>query len=135
MRVGVAMGHAALIEGLERVKNSFNSYPMDVVAQRAALASLQDDEYYRLCCQRVIDSRERLARELAGRGFEVLPSAANFLFVRHPQVPAQELFAGLRERGIIVRYFDKPRISEYLRISIGTDADCDALLQALGELL
>ena len=135
LRVGVAMGHAALIEGLARVKNSFNSYPMDVVAQRAALASLQDEDYYRDCCQRVIDTRQRLAAELSGRGFEVLPSAANFLFVRHRVQPARELFARLRECGIIVRYFDKPRISEYLRISVGTDVDCDALLDALSELV
>ncbi len=135
MRVGVAMGHADLIEGLERVKNSFNSYPLDVVAQRATLASLQDEAYFRDCCQRVIDSRQRLAGKLAGLGFEVLPSAANFVFARHPQQAAQDLFAALRERGIIVRYFDKPRINEFLRISIGTDSECDALVKALAEIL
>lgn len=135
MRVGVAFGHRDLVEGLERVKNSFNSYPMDVVAQRATLASLQDEEYFQACCQRVIDSRERLSAALTQLGFEVLPSAANFIFARHDEREASELFTALRERGVIVRYFDKPRINEYLRISIGTDAECDALLQALKDLL
>ena len=135
MRVGVAMGSAQLIEALERVKNSFNSYPLDVVAQRAAIASLQDEEYYRHSCERVISSRARLGTEMAALGFEILPSAANFLFATHPGHAAAELFSELRERGIIVRYFDKPRIDNYLRISIGTDAQCDALLAALRELL
>ena len=135
LRVGAAMGSAELIEGLERVKNSFNSYPLDVVAQRAALASLEDDGYFRQSCQRVVASRERLSRALESLGFDVLPSAANFIFVRHGQREARELFAALRERGIIVRYFDKPRIDNHLRISIGTDEQCDALLGALKELL
>ena len=135
VRVGVAMGSAELIEGLERVKNSFNSYPLDILAQRAAAASLADEDYFRQSCQRVIASRERLSREMAALGFEVLPSAANFIFVTHPQRAARDLFAALRERGIIVRYFDKPRIGNYLRISIGTEVQCDALLSALRDLL
>ena len=128
------MGNATLIEGLDRVKNSFNSYPLDILAQRAALAALQDEDYLRDISGRVIASRERLSGQMRGLGFEVLPSAANFIFARHPQRSAGELFAALRERGIIVRYFDKPRINEYLRISIGTDEQCDRLLAALGEL-
>ena len=85
--------------------------------------------------QRTIASRERLSEKLAELGFDVLPSAANFVFARHPAHHASSLFTALRERGIIVRYFDKPRISEFLRISVGTDAQCDALLQVLEELL
>ena len=135
LRVGVAMGGVELIEGLERVKNSFNSYPLDTLAQHAALASLQDDGYFRSSCQRVIASRERLTLEMTAMGFDVLPSAANFIFATHPQHAAGKLFAALREQGIIVRYFDKPRINEYLRISIGTDDQCDALLTALQGLL
>jgi len=135
LRVGVAMGSEALIEGLERVKNSFNSYPLGVVAQRAGLAALQDEKYLREVCQRVTASRERLRDAMVALGFEVLPSAANFIFARHTAKPASEIFSALRERGIIVRYFDKPRIDNYLRISIGTDQQCDALLGALGELL
>ena len=133
LRVGVAMGNVHLIEALERVKNSFNSYPLDVLAQRAALASLQDQAYFTQGCQRTIASRERLSEKLTELGFAVLPSAANFVFARHPDHAASSLFAALRERGIIVRYFDKPRISEFLRISVGTDAQCDALLAGVGR--
>ncbi|MFT4520324.1 MAG: histidinol-phosphate aminotransferase [Halioglobus sp.] len=135
LRVGVAMGNVDLIEGLNRVKNSFNSYPLDVVAQHAALASLQDEEYFQTNCQRVIRCRDNLSTGMTALGFEVLPSAANFVFATHPQRPARDLFAALRERDIIVRYFDKPRINEYLRISVGTEAECEILLTALGELL
>jgi histidinol-phosphate aminotransferase len=135
LRVGVAMGSVELIEGLERVKNSFNSYPLDIIAQSAALASLADEDHFRQSCQRVVASRERLSQEMTELGFQVLPSAANFVFSTHPRRAARDLFAELRERGIIVRYFDKPRIDNYLRISIGTDAQCDALLSALRALL
>ncbi len=135
LRVGVAMGSAELIEGLQRVKNSFNSYPLDVVAQRAAVAALEDEDYFEAVCARVIASRERLGTAMANMGFDVLPSAANFLLVRHPARAARELFDGLRARGIIVRYFDRPRVDEHLRISIGTDEQSDELLGALAELL
>lgn len=135
MRVGVAFGSSELIEGLVRVKDSFNSYPMDVVAQQATLASLEDEQWLQDSCQKVIDTRQRVSAGLQKLGFEVLPSAANFVFTKHPQRAAQSLFVALRERGIIVRYFNKPRISEFLRISIGTDADMDALLAALEDIL
>jgi len=135
LRVGVAMGSEQLVEGLERVKNSFNSYPLDVLAQRAALASLQDEGHFQASCQRVVASRDKLTADLVALGFDVLPSAANFIFVTHPRRVARELFTALRERGIVVRYFDKPRIDQYLRISIGTDAQCEALRSALRELV
>ncbi len=135
LRVGVAMGNEALIDGLQRVKNSFNSYPLDVLAQRAGVAALGDEAYFNRTCRQVIASRERLSAAMAKLGFEVLPSAANFILARHPDRAARELFAALRARGIIVRYFDKPRIDEHLRISVGTDEQCDELLAALGELL
>ena len=135
MRVGVAMGHSELIDGLSRVKNSFNSYPLDVVAQHAALAAYEDDVYFQQCRDKVLASRERVSAALAERGFSVLPSSANFLFATHPGHSAQSLFSGLREQGVIVRFFDKPRINEYLRISIGTDAQCDRLLAVLDQLL
>lgn len=135
LRVGAAFGQADLLEALVRVKDSFNSYPLDVVAQRAAVASLHDEAWFEDCRNKVIATRERLATALARRGFAVLPSAANFLFVAHGQRPAPELFQGLRERQVIVRYFNKPRIDNFLRISIGTDEDCDALLAALDEIL
>jgi histidinol-phosphate aminotransferase len=134
LRVGYALGQRHLIEGLGRIKNSFNSYPLDVLAQRAALASLADEAWFDDCCARVVANREYLRRGLAARGFEVLPSAANFLFVRHPGQDAATLFAALREEGIIVRYFAKPRIDQFLRITIGSREDCSALLAALDTL-
>ncbi|MBN7798956.1 histidinol-phosphate transaminase [Parahaliea mediterranea] len=135
LRVGYALGQEPLIEGLGRIKNSFNSYPLDVLAQRAALASLEDEAWFRDCCAQVIDSREFLREGLEQLGFEVLPSAANFLFASHPEREAGALFSALREQGIIVRYFNKPRIDQHLRISIGTREDCQALLAALEAML
>jgi histidinol-phosphate aminotransferase len=135
LRVGVAMGAASLTDALVRVKNSFNSYPLDVLAQRAAKAALEDEVYYADCCRRVIASRERLTGAMVGLGFEIIPSAANFIFASHPERPAEGLFSALRERGIVVRYFDKPRIDNHLRITVGSDEDCDALVAALMELV
>jgi histidinol-phosphate aminotransferase len=135
LRVGVAMGHRDLIEGLERLKNSFNSYPLDVLAQNATLASLQDVEYFDKACGRVIASREKLTAEMEAMGFDVLPSKANFIFATHPGQDAKKLFDDLRAKNILVRHFDKPRTRDYLRISIGTPGQCDAVVSALCELL
>ena len=135
MRVGFAVGHPALIEALERVKNSFNSYPLDRLAIAGAVAAMEDGEYFERCCQAVIATRETLSADLTGLGFEVLPSAANFIFVRHPQRDAAELAKALRERSIIVRHFKLPRIDQFLRITIGTDGECKALTDALWQIL
>lgn len=135
LRVGWAMGAVGLLEALGRVKNSFNSYPLDVVAQRAALASLEDEGHFSRNCEKVIESREHLTGRLGELGFEVLPSGANFVLATHPEFRATELFARLRERGIIVRYFDKPRIEDFLRITIGSPQQVAALLAALEELV
>lgn len=135
MRVGIAMGSPEMIEALVRVKNSFNSYPLDRVAQVGAAASFDDVEYFEQTRQAVMNSREQLVDELAALGFETIPSAANFIFTRHPQRDASELAAGLRERAIIVRHFKQPRIEQYLRISIGTQQECAALVMALKEML
>jgi histidinol-phosphate aminotransferase len=135
LRVGFAMGNAALIDALGRVKNSFNSYPLDVLSQRAAIASIEDEAYFQQSCERVIRSREDLCAALAEMAFEVLPSGANFIFVTHPQFAACDLFAQLRARGIVVRYFDKPRINNFLRISIGAQEHNAALLSALREVI
>ncbi|MCC7600283.1 histidinol-phosphate transaminase [Janthinobacterium sp. FW305-129] len=131
LRVGCAFGHADLIEALERVKNSFNSYPLDRLALAGAVASLHDEAYFQQTRQAVIASREQLTADLAALGFEVLPSVANFVFARHPQHDAAQLAAGLRARSVIVRHFNAPRISQYLRISIGNPAECAALMAAL----
>jgi len=135
LRVGFALGHPDLIEALERVKNSFNSYPLDRLSLAGAMASFRDEVYFQQTRQAVIDSREQLAFELAGMGFEVLPSQANFIFAHHPQHDAAQLAAGLRARSVIVRHFNAPRISQFLRISIGSPDECAALVRALRELL
>ncbi|HMN71196.1 MAG TPA: histidinol-phosphate transaminase [Rhodoblastus sp.] len=135
LRVGVAFGSRELIDALERVKDSFNSYPLDRLAQAGATAAYEDEDWFRQSCARVIASRERLTAELQKLGFDVLPSKANFIFASHPAHTAADIFKALRERAIIVRWFDKPRISGRLRISIGTDAECDRLVGALKEIL
>lgn len=135
MRVGFAFGDTALIEALNRVKDSFNSYPLDRLAQVAATASYEDTAWFETNCARVIASREHLKAKLETLGFDVVPSAANFVFARHKDHDAAMLAAKLREREIFVRHFKAPRIDQYLRISIGTDAECDTLAGALGELL
>jgi histidinol-phosphate aminotransferase len=136
LRVGYAMGQAPLIEALTRVKDSFNSYPLDRLATAGAIAAMEDTPYFERTRRAVIDSRERLAATLRALQFEVLPSQANFLFVRHPSRRGADLAAALRERGILVRRFDQPaRIADFLRITIGTDAQCDALMKVLTELI
>ena len=135
LRVGFAVGHPDLIEALERVKNSFNSYPLDRLAIAGAVAAMEDREHFDQTRQAVMKSREALVRDLAALGFEVLPSAANFIFARHPRRDAGELAAALRSRSIIVRHFRLPRIEQFLRITVGTDAQCRALTDALREIL
>ena len=135
LRVGVAMGQRHLIDALERVKNSFNSYPLDKLAQAGAQAAYEDQAYFDQTRQAVMHSREGLALQLEDLGFEVLPSQTNFLFVRHPAHDAGVLAAGLRERAVLVRHFRLPRIEQYLRITVGTPDQCLALIEALRPLL
>ena len=135
LRVGYAIGQAPLVEALNRVKDSFNSYPLDRFAQAGALASMEDRAYFESICAKVVASRERLVAEMTRLGFDVLPSAANFIFARHPGHEGAALAAALRERSIIVRHFRQPeRIAPFLRITVGTDAQCDALIAALKAL-
>ena len=135
LRVGLAVGHADLIEALERVKNSFNSYPLDRLAIAGAAAAFADEDYFIETCSKVIASREQVTAELTKLGFNVLPSAANFIFAMHPERDAAALAQGLREQGVIVRHFNSARIDQYLRISIGTPEQNQALLEALKPLL
>jgi histidinol-phosphate aminotransferase len=135
LRVGYALGHPDLIEALVRVKDSFNSYPLDRFAQAGAIAAMQDNDYFEATRRQVIATRNRLVADLGLLGFEVLPSGANFIFARHPEKDGAQLTARLRERGIIIRHFSKPvRISQFLRITVGTDEQCQALVEALKQI-
>ncbi|EXS27865.1 histidinol-phosphate transaminase [Acinetobacter sp. 742879] len=133
LRVGFAIAQSHLIAALEAVKNSFNSYPIDRFAIAAAVASFEDQTYFEEQCQKVISSREKLVDELTALGFKVLPSKANFIFASHPSHDAGQLAQQLREQGIIVRYFNKPRINQFLRITVGTDEQNERLVQTLKE--
>jgi len=135
LRVGYAIGDAKLIEALTRVKDSFNSYPLDRLALAGACAAIEDHEWFERNRQAVIRTRTRLNGELAGLGFEVLPSAANFVFARHPRCDAADVARELRERSIIVRHFRLPRIEQFLRITVGTDEQCDLLVAALRQIV
>ena len=134
LRVGWAMGDENLIAALRAVRDCVNSYTVARLAQAGAAAAVADEPYFQSIRRRVTDTRERTAQALKEIGFTVLPSQANFLFVRHPDRPGKALFDGLRERGVLVRRWDIPEIQDWLRISVGTDADMDALVRALNEL-
>jgi histidinol-phosphate aminotransferase len=135
LRVGFAVGHPGLIEGLERIKNSFNSYPLGRLAQAGALAAIEDQAHLEAMSAKVIQTREKLLRQLSALGFETLPSTANFIFTRHPKHAGAKLYQALRDRGIIVRHFKSPRIEEFLRITIGTDEQSAELVSTLQEIL
>ncbi|MDH0668294.1 histidinol-phosphate transaminase [Acinetobacter junii] len=135
LRVGFAIGQAHLIAALEAVKNSFNSYPIDRFAIAAAVASFEDQDYFQEQCEKVIASREKLVANLTELGFNVLPSKANFIFATHSLHDAAQLAEKLREQGIIVRYFNKPRINQFLRITIGTDEQNQRLVDTLKMLI
>ena len=134
LRVGYAIGDADLIEALTRVKDSFNSYPLGRPAQAGAIASLADEAWFQESRARVIEARERLNRGLVRLGFDVLPSSANFVFACHPAQEGAVLATALRQQAVIVRHFAAPRISDYLRITVGTDEQIDRLLSALSEI-
>ena len=135
IRVGFALGNASLIEALERVKNSFNSYPLDRPAIQGAIAAIEDRAYFETTCQRIIHTRDRYSEKLRQLGLLVLPSAANFIFVRHPERDAVEIADKLRQQAIIVRHFKQPRIEQFLRITIGTDDEMAALYSSLAVIL
>lgn len=135
LRVGFAVGNATLIEALERVKNSFNSYPLDRLAIAGAVAAFEDIQHFETTRRAVMATREKLVNELGALGFAVIPSAANFVFARHPDRDAGDLAAALRAQSIIVRHFKSARIDQYLRITIGSDTDCSKLTAALRSIL
>jgi histidinol-phosphate aminotransferase len=135
LRVGFAVGHPDLIEGLERVKNSFNSYPLGRLAQAGAIAAIEDQAHLEQTSAKVMQTRAKLVSDLGSLGFETLPSTANFIFTHHPGHSGTALYQALRERGIIVRHFKLPRIENFLRITIGTDGQSSELVAALKEIL
>jgi histidinol-phosphate aminotransferase len=135
LRVGYAIGQAELIQGLVRVKDSFNSYPLGRAAQAAAVASVQDEEYFQQSRARVIATRTRMSAGLEALGFEAAPSAANFVFARRPGWDGAVLAQALREQGVLVRRFAAPRIADHLRITVGSDGQTDRLLAVLAEIL
>ncbi|MCL2022430.1 MAG: histidinol-phosphate transaminase [Betaproteobacteria bacterium] len=135
LRAGFAIGDTALIEGLGRVKNSFNSYPLDRIALAGATAAMADEAWFAETRQKVKESREKLADELSALGFEIIPSAANFLFVRHPGYDAAMLARQLREQRILVRHFQQPRIRDFLRITVGAAVECAMLIATLMQIL
>jgi histidinol-phosphate aminotransferase len=135
MRVGYALGSQPLIEGLNRIKNSFNSYPLGHLQVAAAIAAFDDKAHFENSRQKVITERERVTSQLEAMNFEVLPSTANFVLARHNQKSAESLAALLRDQGIIVRHFSKPRIDQYLRVTIGTEDQNNLLIDNLLKIL
>ena len=135
LRVGYALGDAGLIEALTRVKDSFNSYPLGRIAQAGAAASVRDDAFFKASCARVVANRATMTAGLEGLGFEVLPSSANFVFARHPARDGTTLAAGLRNRAVLVRHFNKPRTVDWLRITVGTEAEIARLIEAATEIV
>ena len=135
MRIGFAIGQRPLIDALERVKDSFNSYPLDKLAQVAGTAAIEDIAWFEACRTRIIANRSRMVSALEKRGFRVLPSLANFVFASHPDFAGADLAARLRARAVLVRHFAKPRIDAFLRISIGTEEECSRLVEVLDDIL
>lgn len=135
LRVGLALGQSELIAGMEKVKNSFNSYPLDRVAQAGAIAAFNDEAYFRQTCKQVVENRQWLAEQLEALDFNVLPSAANFVFASHARYAAELIYQRLHQLGIIVRHFKQLRINNYLRISVGTMKQQQQLIAALKTIL
>ncbi len=135
IRVGYAMCCKELVDCLEAVKNSFNSYTINSLSQAVATACARDKEYFDVCTKKIIATRQRTISELSKLGFETIPSMSNFVFTTNPKVKASYIFEELKKKNIFVRFFNKPKINEYLRISIGTDDEMDTLFEALREII
>ena len=128
LRVGYALGNEELIEGIIRVKDSINSYTVDRLALAGAREAIKDDDYFQETRSKIMKSRERVSARLTEMGFKVIPSQANFIFISSEQCPGGLLFKRLREKGILVRYFNKPKIDNFIRVTIGTDVEMDRFL-------
>jgi len=135
LRLGFALGDERLIDALNIVKNSFNSYTIDRLAIKAGMEAIKDDDWFQSSRQKIIATRERITSALRALGFKVLDSKANFIFISHESYRAGDLFTILKNKGVLVRYFNKPRIDNYLRVSIGTDDEMDRFLEILKEVI
>ena len=134
-RCGYAIGDTALINGLKTIKDSFNSYTVNTLTEGIAVRALQDTEYFNSCVDKIIETRDKFADKLRGLGFEVLQSSTNFLFVRHNERPASEIYYQLKENGVLVRHFSMGRIDNYLRITVGSPKEMASLVSALKDIL
>ncbi|MBR4145924.1 MAG: histidinol-phosphate transaminase [Lachnospiraceae bacterium] len=135
MRIGYAFASDKIIQAMNDVKFSINSYTMNYPAVEMGVAAIDDEEYYKATIAKIVKTREKAVKELTKRDFTVLDSRTNFLFISHKRVKAERLFADLKNRGIFVRHWDKPRIGNYLRVTVGTDAQMKKLYEALDEIL
>ena len=135
MRIGAAMGNKALIQVLDAVKNSYNSYTMDALAIAAGAACVADNDYFVETVEKIKSTRDKTAKEMEKLGFQVCPSHSNFIFVTHPSFKAEEIFDYLKKQDIFVRYFRLPRIENYLRITIGTDGEMEKMLEKIKEFM
>jgi len=135
MRAGFALASETLIGALKKIRDSFNSYPLDMLAQTAAAAALNDNEYFKAQNAKVVKTRERFVKALEKLGFYVVPSSANFIFTSHKYIRAETLYLKLKEDGILVRWFNKPLIDNYLRISMGTESEMSACVERIGKIL
>ncbi|MBQ8120741.1 MAG: histidinol-phosphate transaminase [Ruminococcus sp.] len=135
MRIGEAYGSAELIKYMLAVKDSYNSYPVNRLSIETGVASVEDEEYFQATLRKVITTRESTAEQLKALGFDVPKSQTNFLFVTHPKYKAKDIFEFLREKGIFIRYFNKPRIDDRLRITIGTDDEMIQMINGIKEFM
>lgn len=135
LRSGYALGHQDLIEGLDRIKNSVNSYTLDRIALAGAVEAIKDEEYFQETRLKVIRTREWVSSQLTELGFKVIDSKANFVFISHPYIHASVIFKELKDKGVLVRYFNKPRIDNFLRVSIGSDEEMSAFMRAIREII
>ncbi|MPW24661.1 histidinol-phosphate transaminase [Alkalibaculum sp. M08DMB] len=135
LRVGYALGNKDLIEGLNRVKNSVNSYTLDRLALKGAIAAINDENYFQETRNKIMDTRKRITSELIKIGFNVIDSKSNFLFINHSSIKAVDIFMKLRERAILVRYFKMPRIDNYLRVTIGNDKEMDIFIREVCKIV
>ncbi|MGN0634405.1 MAG: histidinol-phosphate transaminase [Oscillospiraceae bacterium] len=135
MRIGMAFANPELIKYMDAVKDSYNSYPMDKVSILAGIAAVNDESYFKEIVGKVVNTRERVAAEMRELGFDIPDSGTNFLFAQHKTLTAKAIFEYLREKGIYVRYWNKPKINNRLRITIGTDEQMDKMLYELKKLI